>query len=319
MLVTLRNLRLGQFGAIWLGTVLLFAFAELFAPSAVSRSSVLGMLPFAAILAMAASGEMLAIQQRGLDFSVVGVMSVTIVIMTKYPSGSDARLAGALGLAFGVAALVGLLNGVAIVFFRIPPLVATLGMSAILQGAAQSYSGGFITSATGNLNRFMLSTPAGIPMSVIIAGGLVVISTIIAQWSTAGRRFVAVGANFNASRAAGLRTGATEIGTYILGALFFCVAGVVYTGFLGTPDINAGTQYLLGGVAAVVMGGTALTGGRGSFIATAIACVFLRELSQTVFALGAPTSTQYLVEAGAIGVAMALRVRGRTGFGTGDK
>ena len=297
----------GQFGMIWVATALLFIFSAIFAPSAASGTSLIALLPFVAILAMVAIGETLVIQQRGLDFSVAGAMSLTIVIMTKFPQQHHGSLTSAVLLCAAVGIASGVVNGIAIVVFNMPPLVATLGTNAILEGVAQGYSGGSVTSATRGLNSFMISSPLGVPVSAWFALALALVAGFAGAGTTTGRRFVAIGANSSAANAAGLRLARVQIGTYICAGLCYCLAGIVYTGYLGTPDINGGTQYLLTAISAVVIGGTALTGGRGSILATLAACLFLQQLSQVVYALGAPVSPQYIVEAGAITVSMMLR------------
>lgn len=294
-----------QFGMIWVATALLFVVAAIVAPSAITGSSLLAILPFVAVLAIVAVGETLVIQQRGLDFSVGGAMSLTIVIITKFPQTHSLFLAIVVSLA--AVAVAGLISGFAVVIFNMPSLVATLGMNAVLAGVAQAYSGGTVTSATAALNNFMTSRPAGIPASVWIALGVVLVASFSVSRTTVGRRFVAIGANSEAVRANGTRLMWNQVGTYVAAAVCYGIAGIVYAGYLDTPAIDAGNQYLLAGVSAVVIGGTALTGGRGSIIASAVAAFFLQLLSQVIYALGASASTQYIVYAAAIAVAMALR------------
>jgi ribose transport system permease protein len=302
---------LGQFGAVWVALVLLVVLAAFFAPSAITPSSLLAMLPFAAILMIVAVGETLVIQQQGLDFSVGGAMALTIVIVTKLPNGDNDRLAVAIVVALVACLVAGLVSGIAIVVFNIPPLVATLGVNALLIGTAQAISGGSVTSATPELNRFMIDNFLGLPVSLWITLLILAVAAVIVRQTVGGRRFVASGANPRAARAAGVNTSLQRVVTYAGAAVLYSLAGIVYTGYLGTPDIYGGNQYLLAAISAVVIGGTALTGGRGSLLATAVACLFVQLLTQVVFALGAPTSTQYLVTAAVIAIAMVIRARRR--------
>lgn len=294
-----------QFGMVWAATALLMVIAAFVAPSAVTGTSLLSMLPFASILAIVAVGETLVIQQRGLDFSVGGAMSLTIVFMTKFPQGHTLFLTIVVALA--VLALAGFLSGIAVVVFNMPSLVATLGMNAILAGVAQWYSGGTVTAATADLNHFMTSRALGVPTPAFIALAVVIVASFAVGKTTSGRKFVAIGANAEAVRVSGARTMWNQVGTYVFAAMCYGVAAIIYTGYLDTPAVNGGDQYLLSGVSAVVIGGTALTGGRGSIVATAVAAFFLQQLSQVVFALGASASTQYIVDALAIAAAMALK------------
>jgi ribose transport system permease protein len=298
---------LRQFGMIWAVTALLFIFAAIFTPSTLTGNSLLAMLPFASILALVAIGETLVIQHRGLDFSVGGIMSLVIVVMTKFPNNSDGQIGTAVLICLGIVVLSGLVSGMAVVVFNMPSLVATLGVSTILAGIAQGYSGGSVTSAAAGLSAFSRDRWIGIPASAVIALIVVIVVSLYVNKTTAGRRFVAIGANQAAVRASGIRLIVTQVGIYVGAAVIYGIAGVLYTGYLGTPAISGGDQYLLTGISAVVIGGTALTGGRGSVVASAIAALFLEQLSQVVFALGAPASTQYIVDAAAIAAAMLVR------------
>ena len=294
-----------QFGMVWVATGLLLIIGAFIAPTAVTGTALLSMLPFTAILGIVAVGETLVIQQRGLDFSVGGAMSLTIVFMTKFPQGHSLFLTIVVALA--VLALAGFLSGIAVVVFNMPSLVATLGMNAILGGVAQWYSGGTVTAATPGLNSFMTSRALGVPTPAWIALAVVIVTSFAVGKTTTGRKFVAIGANTEAVRVSGTRTLWNMVGTYVFAAMCYGVAAIIYTGYLDTPAVNGGDQYLLSGVSAVVIGGTALTGGRGSIVATAVAAFFLQELSQVVFALGASASTQYIVDALVIAGAMALK------------
>lgn len=313
-----QALRVRQFGLIWVALGLLFALAAIFVPTAVSSGTLLGMLPWASILAVAAVGETLVIQQRGLDFSVGGGMGLAIVIISLVPGGANSGILPAVLLCIGAGLVGGLVAGIGVVVFNIPSIVATLGTNAILIGAAQAISGGTVAAAPSGLSSFVRASWLGVPVSSWLALGVVVIASFCVNRTTFGRRFVASGANAEAVRASGTRLATVQVGTYVLAGACYAAAGIMYAGYVITPGVNDGAPYLLSAVAAVVMGGTALTGGRGSVAATAVACVFLWELSEVVFALGAPASTQYIVEAGVIALAMMLRPifarRGR-GFG----
>ena len=117
------------------------------------------MLPFAAILAIAAIGQTLVIQQRGLDLSVPGMITLTTIIVTKYPNGDSGRLPAAFGLVVVACAASGLVSGFAITRLGITPLVATLGVNALLTGVVlQITSGGATASATPGTRATSRST-----------------------------------------------------------------------------------------------------------------------------------------------------------------
>jgi ribose transport system permease protein len=296
-----HRFRAPRFSAIWVATALLFALSPLLAHGSVDRSALLSTLPFAAILAIASIGQTLVVQQRGLDLSVPGMITLSTIIVTKYPAGHDARLPAAIGLIAIACIGSGLLSGVAITRFSVTPLVATLGVNALLT------SGSATAAAPPGLARFALDKTLGIPNTVIIAAVAIAVVAAAVRTSVVGRRFVLIGANAPAANAAGLRVNAYVLSTYIVASLIYGAAGILVAGFLGTPGISAGDDYLLPTIAAVVLGGTSLGGGTGSVVATAAGALFLTQLEQVVLGSGAGVSGQYLIQGAIIALGMALR------------
>jgi ribose transport system permease protein len=127
------------------------------------------------------------------------------------------------------------------------------------------------------------------------------------KMTVAGRRFEAVGANPVAARSAGITVRGYVLASYVLAGICYAIAGIILASFLKTPGVFVGETYLLPSVAAVVLGGTALTGGSGSVIASAVAALFLTQLGQLVLSIGAPTSIQLLIQSATIAIGMGLR------------
>ncbi|HEY1509280.1 MAG TPA: ABC transporter permease [Solirubrobacteraceae bacterium] len=301
-------LRAPRFSAIWIATALLFAISPLLASGSVSHSALLSTLPFAAILAIAAIGQTLVVQQRGLDFSVAGMITLSTIIVTKYPHGHDGRLPAAIGLIALACIASGLISGIAITRFSVTPLVATLGVNALLTGVVlQITSGSATAAAPGGLARFALDKTLGIPDTVIVAIVVIAIVAAAVRVTVVGRRFVLVGANPAAAHAAGIRVNRYVLSTYVLASLVYGGAGILIAGFLGTPGISAGNDYLLPTIAAVVLGGTSLAGGIGSVVATAGGALFLTQLEQVVLGSGAGISGQYIIQGTIIALGMAIR------------
>jgi ribose transport system permease protein len=297
----------GGFSGIWIATAVLFLVSGLLSPNTLGATSILSMLPFAAVLAIAAMGETLVIQQRGLDLSVPGMMSLSAVIVSKYSSTHGGELLVPVVLSLVAGLIVGSANGVLISRFRVTPLIATLAVNALLVGAVRSYSGGHPSQAPEALSEFALGKTVGIPNTVLVAVVLVALVAWVIRSTVVGRRFVGAGASPTAARAAGLRLRRYQIGTFAVAGLCYAVAGTLLAGYVETPGLTIGDAYLFPVFAAVVVGGTPLMGGRGSVVATAVAALFLSQLQQLVLALGAPTSVQLLVQAVAIAGAVIVR------------
>lgn len=301
----LSSLR-GERAMIWIALASLILLCLVLEPSTLKSSALLSMLPFAAILAIASVGQGLTIQQGGLDFSVIGSVTLAAVLVTGQANGNPAQLGPAILVALGAVALAGLLNGLAITKLKITPIIATLAVNALLVGGVQSYTSAAPQSATANLSSFTLDKTLGIPNTVIIAAIFVGVAAFVLSRTVIGRRFVAIGASPEASQAAGLPVERYVILTYVVAALCYGTAGIVLAGYVNAPNTDAGTPYLLSTITAVVVGGTALGGGRGRLVGTAVAAVFLSQLNVFLSATGAPASIALLVQSGAIAVAALL-------------
>src|SRR4051812_45884896 len=146
----------GSFTAIWVVAALLFAISPLIASGSLSHDSLTAMLPFAGVLAIAAIGQTLVIQQGGLDLSVPGTFSLGVVLVVVVPGGNADKLWLGLLVAVGAGLAAGLINGIAVTWLRITPLVATLGMNGILLGVQQQVTNGSINyEATSNWSSFV--------------------------------------------------------------------------------------------------------------------------------------------------------------------
>jgi len=287
-------------------TALLVAASELFAPSSLTRGTLLTMLPFASALAIAALGQTLVVMQGGIDLSIAGGLSLYVVILTKYPAGVNDRLMPAIGLAFAAAIAAGLVNGFLIGRMQLNPIVATLGTNALLFGAVLWYSAGIPTTTTTRLAKVGSGLWLGIPIPVYIAVAATAVVTVVVKLTPSGRRFEGVGANAATAFTSGIQVRRYAGGAYVWAQLLYCLAALVHASIVNQPTAYEGNNYLLPSVAAVVLGGTSLLGGRGNLVATAIAALFLSQLDPFVLSLGVSYATRTLVQAAALAVGVAL-------------
>lgn len=292
--------------AIVAATAVLFLLSALLQPQSVSGSSLVGMLPFAAILAIAAAGQTLVVQQGGIDLSVPGVISLVVIVMTRYPNGDNGKLLTALLIAVCVAIAAGILTGLIVSKVGITAIVTTLGMNALLNGVNFQISNGTSRTTTSDLADFATSEVLGVPTTVVIAVAITALVGFAVKRTVLGRRFEAVGRSARAARAAGLRPARHQVAAYAGAYTLYCVAGILLAGVVSTPSTTQGDAYLLTTVAAVVLGGTSLLGGKGSVVGTAIAALFLTQLGQFVIATGASSAVQNLVQAVALALGVAI-------------
>ncbi|MFN8189126.1 MAG: ABC transporter permease [Nocardioidaceae bacterium] len=299
----------------WPGTraliavIALFAVSPLFATGSVSRIALLSMLPFAALTATVAVGQTLVIQQGGLDLSIPGAVTLAALIVAKFGADSSWGLPTAVLVAILGTSLFGLLSGLVIAVFGLPPLVVTIATQALLVGMVQAVSGGFGAQVTKELSTFALSKWAGIPVLAVFALILVVAVHLVLKLTRVGRRFELVGENPRSAANIGIPTRPYVVSAYWLASLLAAITGVMLAGLLRSPTLTAGDNYLLPSIAAVVLGGTALTGGRGSVIGTALGALFLAQLSQLVATFTQATAVQNIVQALIIGVGIVAQLQ----------
>jgi len=286
--------------------ILLVLAGFAFAPSSVSKGALLGMLPFAAVLAIVALGQTLVVMQGGIDLSIAGSISLTIVIVTHEAYGDNAKVLPFALVALAASLAAGAVNGFMVGRLGLNAIVATLGTNALLYAAVLGVSGGTPRQTTDLMAAIASNSTLGVPNSVYFAVLAAVIATVIVKRTAAGRRFEAVGANGAAAGATGIKVRRFRGGGYVWAQSLYWLGGLLLSGIVNKPTAYQGDSYLLASVAAVVLGGTSLLGGRGDLFATACAALFLTQLQQFVLALGVTTSVQTLVQAGALAIGVAL-------------
>lgn len=300
--------------ASWPGTralisvVGLFLVSWLIASGSVTGQSVVAMLPFAALIAVVAIGQTLVVMQGGLDLSVAGAISLSALIAAKFGNADSLGLVGAIALALVVATGFGLLNGLIVALFGLPPLVVTIATGALMVGAVQAISGGFNAQSDDALSQFAISRWAGIPVLALIVLAVVLVMQAVLKLTRVGRKFELVGENRRSAVNIGIPTRSYVTSAYVLSGLMAGACGVLLAGYLRSPTLNAGDAYLLASVAAVVLGGTALTGGRGSLVGTALGALFLAQLGQLVQTFTQSTAAQNLIQALIIGVGIVAQI-----------
>jgi ribose transport system permease protein len=276
------------------------------ARSSTSHGAILGMLPFAAVLAIAALGQTLVVMQGGIDLSIAGTMSLVVVIITHEAYGDDNKVLPAALIALAVAIVAGLVNGFLVGRLGLNAIVATLGTNALLYAGVLGVSGGTPRQTTDLMARVAGGTSLGVPNAVYFAVVAAAITTVLVKRTVFGRRFEAVGANPLTAWTTGLKVDRYKGSAYVGAAFLYWLAGALLAGIVNKPTAYEGDTYVLASVAAVVLGGTSLLGGRGNLVASALAALFLTQLQQYVLALGVTFAVQTLVQAAALSIGVAL-------------
>jgi ribose transport system permease protein len=205
-----------------------------------------------------------------------------------------------------VGAALGGFNGLAITRFRLPPFVATLGMFSIARGLTMLWTGGFpITDLGRPFGAIGTGYWLGLPMPVWICAALVAVFHTVSRKTRFGRYTYAVGGNERAALLTGLRVDRIKLWVYVLGGALAAMAGLIVTARLDAADPKAGLGYELDSIAAVVIGGTSLSGGRGSILGTVLGCLIIGVLNNGLFLLDVSPFWQQVVKGGVILAAVA--------------
>lgn len=246
-------------------------------------------------LLLVALGLTLVIATRGIDLSVGAVLAIagavaTTQIATAPDPGSVGTVLMAVATALGLCLLLGAWNGFLVTVIGVQPIIATLVLFTAGRGVAMLITSGQITTITSGPYRSIGSGHLlGIPVPVVIAGGLLAFVALLTRRTALGMLIESVGINPSASRLAGVQSRAIVWTVYALGGLFAGIAGLVVSSTVMAADANnAGLFIELDAILAVVIGGTSLVGGRFSLAGTLVGVLVIQTLTLTVTVLGIP-------------------------------
>jgi ribose transport system permease protein len=311
---TARSLHLGslasnllfssRFVTIWLATGVLLLVCQIVAPSTLSSVSLSSLLPLGSVVALAAIGQMLVVMVGGIDLSMAASISLLANVLVGVSQGRDDRFAYAAFVVLVWAVVIGLAHGLLVAAFGLNPIIVTLATGLILLGVTAEYRIGIANNASvpDVLSNFVFDKFAGVSKLFWFVLLLMLAVSMLLRSSSAGRRFQSVGANRRAARMAGIRVRSCVVFAYVAAAVAAGLAGVFVGGIVVNPGVNPGAPYLFGPIAAVVLGGAALTGGIASPTSTWVAAFFVTVLNQMLRVLGLSVASQGVV----FGVAIIL-------------
>jgi ribose transport system permease protein len=235
-------------------------------------------------LVVLALGQGTVILTGGLDLSLPWTIGLCGILLGGLARGSNEAALWAVPLVLAIGILIGLVNGLAIVLFKLPPIVATLAMNGLLQGIALLYSNGTPDGFAPPALKWLMNarigpfTPVVFAVIVFAALGIVLLSRTVF-----GRHVYAVGNSPRVAHLSGVNVGRVTMSVYALSGLCSALVGVMLTGFGGQASLGMGDPYLLPSIAVVVIGGTLITGGRGKYVGM-IGGVLLLTALQTLLA-----------------------------------
>jgi len=267
-------------------------------------------------------GMTMVILSGGIDLSVGSVLALSgAVVASSLKTGvalpAVDRLiqftpVGAVVIGVLVGAALGAFNGLTITRLHLPPFVATLGMMSIARGLTKLWTGGFTINQLGDDFKFLaVGHPLGVPMPVWTAGGLALAFAAVTRFTPFGRHVYAVGGNERAAALSGLNVKQIKTIVYVLSGALAGVGGLIATARVDAADPKAGESYELDAIAAVVIGGTSLSGGRGSIFGTVLGCLIIGVLNNGLVLLNVASDWQLVVKGLVIIAAVAIDRAGR--------
>jgi ribose transport system permease protein len=218
---------------------------------------------FAAFSVLVGIGQMFVITlgPGNVDLSVPATMTLAGTLSLKYMDGGEGLVLPGLGIAILVGLAIGTLNYALIKLLRIPPIIATLSMSFIVQSTAIWSNRGLRIKPPESLATFTTSDLFGVPNIAIVSIFLAAAAWVLLEKSIYGRWISAIGQSQFAARMAGIPVDGTRFVTYVLCAVLAAVCGFLFASFSGGAALNMGAEYLLTSIAVVVIGGSAVAGG----------------------------------------------------------
>ena len=265
--------------------IVLLILGEAASPGFATPGQIVKLLTIAALLGIVAAGQNLVILggREGIDLSVGAVISFGAVVAGNIMQGSDSMVAVAILGATGVGLGIGLINGIGVTILRIPPLVMTLGMLGVVQGALVAMTRGIPSGNAAPVLSNFITQPVllGIPGILFVWAAVGLFMAWLLSRTAFGYRIYAIGTNEHAAALTGVSIRRMRIGLFGLSGMFAGLTSVFVLGYTGNSFIGVGEQYMLPSIIAVVLGGTPLSGGQGSYTGT-MAGAFLLVILQSI-------------------------------------
>ncbi|MBZ9674600.1 ABC transporter permease [Mesorhizobium sp. ES1-1] len=275
----------------------LMAVAALASPTFLRPANLVNVLTIAAPLGMVVIGQTFVILVRGLDLSVASLMATVAVLATAFKATTNDVIPLIFVAAILFSAVVGFLNGWLVARRNVSPFLATLAMMIILQGIRFAYTGGAPISTLPPGMGFLASGRIlGVPVNLMTLAVLAIAFGIVLHRSRLGREIFMVGTNPRAAFLNGVAPDRVIILCYVICSVCAGIGGLFLLGYVGTVSNWVGQGYELDSIVAAVMGGVALTGGRGNIFAALLGVAVLMVINNLVLLLGFPIEMQLIIK-----------------------
>ena len=303
-----------QYGTILTIVVLIVVFAAA-NPAFLQSGNIINILRSISIVTIIAVGLTISLAVNGFDLSVGSVATLSnAIVISMFVWFSQNPLIAILS-ALAASLIVGLLNAWMIVKMKIPDMLMTLAMMFIIQGLAQTYTKGATISenmvlpdgtfSTGTIPAFF-SKIGQVPYIILIMAAIVLFAHVFMTYTKHGRLMYIIGGNKEAARLSGIHVNKYKIAAYLLSALFAAIGGIVLASRVMTAEINAGTPYLMDGVAAAFIGFSVMGAGKPNAFGTFIGAVLIGILQNGLVMMSVPYYAMDIVKGSVLALALAL-------------
>jgi ribose transport system permease protein len=283
--------------------------------SSIAVAQAVNILRLSVFLGVVAAGQTLVILSggEGIDLSVGAVVTLTAIVTYVIVNGHDNMVLPGLAAALLAGALIGLINGVGVAFLRISPLVMTLGMSGVVTGLILVTQHGNVSGAVAPIMTRIIARPLvfGIPGAIVIWVVFGFLMWLLIERTAYGRQLFAIGVNRVTARLSGVNVTGMVLATYALAGLLAGLGGFLVVGNTGVVFINIGNPYLFPSIAAVAVGGTLLSGGKGSYFGTMAGALVLTLITSLLTTMQMPDSVRRMVLGGTLLVLISIYGRQR--------
>ncbi len=303
----------------YIALILLFIFASIASPDIFfSFTNISNILRQASIVGVVSIGMTVVLLVAGIDLSVTSVMAISACVFahiseTYVDKGKSGAMIGLILLILIIGLVIGFMNGLIIVTRDVEPFIITLGTGQVLRGINYIYTKG---SPGGTVTKFWSDFGskyfAGIlPYSVILYTVFMIIFIIFLHKTVPGRYIYAIGSNAEAARLSGIKVKKNKILAYALCGLTASVAGIMLAARVRVGEPNGSTGFDMDAIAAVVIGGTAMSGGKGSIIGTLAGVLIMAIMNNILNILGADPYLQIVIKGCIILVAVLIQKKNK--------
>lgn len=283
--------------------------------ASVALAQATNIIRLSVFLGVIAAGQTLVIISggEGIDLSVGAVVTLTAILVYVICNGRDEMVPQALAVALLVGAAVGLVNGFGVTFLKISPLVMTLGMSGVITGLILVAQHGNVSGAVSPIMTSVIARPLvlNIPGAIIIWIIFGFLMWLLLERTQFGKNIFAIGVNRVTAHLSGINVTRMVLATYALAGLLAGLGGFLVVGNTGVVFINLGNPYLFPSIAAVVVGGTLLSGGKGSYWGTMAGSLVLTLITSLLTTMQMPDSVRRMVLGGTLLILISIYGRQR--------